>query len=156
MLQKLYEHCTVKFYSLGKHRKFKCSEHEELSCFFVFFKFQKRVLAGVFSQIFLVVLRCQGNQWQQQGQTTAKALRNQSSTLPFSKARIRPRSCPPPLLHPHRSTLQPTTSLQVVPMMYTGRRSSVCTHSPACVYMYTRSCTWRQHLIKSVLWISDS
>lgn len=90
----------------------------------------------------LLGLRCQCSQWQRQGRTTARALRSQSSTPPFSKALIRPRACPPPLLPPHRSTLQPTTSLVVVPMMHTGRVYT----SLLCVYMSVRVFTYKPDL----------
>ncbi len=72
-----------------------------------------------------VVLRCRCSQSQQQGRTTARALRSQSSTPPFSKAPIRPRLCRPPQLPPHRYTLQPTASTLVVQMTYIGKRSTV-------------------------------
>lgn len=105
---------------------------------------------GCWVKIFLV-LRCQCSQWQQQGQTTAKTLTSQSSSLHFSKAPIKLRAFSQPLLLPHRSTLHPTTSLLVVLMTHTGRKSAVCLCLFKSFYQYEFDANTAPDLIWSIV-----
>lgn len=117
---------------LFKRAKFK---HEDIVEFIVcFFCFLIINMLGVF--------RCQGTQWLQQGLTTVKVWRSQSSTPRFIKAPIRPRFFRPPLLPPHRFTLQSTTSLLVAPTMYTGRKSPVFVY----VFLHVSTCSLNLNL----------
>lgn len=98
----------------------------------------------------MVVLRCQCSQWQPQGRTTARALRSLSSTPHFFKAQIKPRACPPLLLHLHKSTLHPATSLLVILMMHTGRKSRA--HARVCVCISSRYIHFKYNRLTFLQW----